>query len=133
MLAIDRRPHAGGQPRHLIDVSTVAIASRAGHAGSERTGVRPLAVALQRSVAVILAHPASIVAQVARHFISLSGFDHHDGIRPQRIRSSLRLLSWSSIVSMVVVGQTLKRARVFTAGWPSVSRYNATICSQVSW
>jgi hypothetical protein len=36
-------------------------------------------------------------------FISFSGFDHHDGIR------------------IVVVGQTLKRARVFTAGWKSVS------------
>jgi hypothetical protein len=47
-------------------------------------------------------------------FISLSGFDHHDGIRPQRIRSTRRLPSWSSIVSIVVVGQTLKRARVFT-------------------
>ena len=33
---------------------------------------------------------------------------------------------------MVVVGQTLKRARVFTAGWSSVSRYSATISSQVS-
>ena len=42
-------------------------------------------------------------------FISLSGFDHHDGMRPHLIRSSRRLPSWSSIVSIVVVGQTLNR------------------------
>jgi hypothetical protein len=54
-------------------------------------------------------------------FISLSGFDHHEGMRPHRIRTSSRLSSGATIVSMVVVGQTLKRERVFSAGWSRVS------------
>jgi hypothetical protein len=40
-------------------------------------------------------------------FSSLSGFDHHDGIKPQRIGTSVRLPSVETIVSIVVVGQTL--------------------------
>jgi hypothetical protein len=40
-------------------------------------------------------------------FNSLSGFDHQDGIRPQRIGTSVRLPSTPTIVSMVSVGQTL--------------------------
>jgi hypothetical protein len=40
-------------------------------------------------------------------FNSLSGFDHHDGTRPQRMWASLRLPSRSTIVSIVVVGQIL--------------------------
>ena len=40
-------------------------------------------------------------------FNSLTGFDHHDGTRPQRIGTSCRLPSDLTIVSMVVVGQTL--------------------------
>lgn len=63
---------------------------------------------------------------------SLSGFDHYDGTRPQRIGTSHRLPSWAMIVSMVVVGHTLKRGWVFCAGWYNVSRYNATISSHVS-
>jgi hypothetical protein len=56
----------------------------------------------------------------------------HDGMRPHRIRSSRRLPSWSSIVSIVVVGQTLKRGWKLCGAGPSVSRYNAIISSQVS-
>jgi hypothetical protein len=37
-----------------------------------------------------------------------------------------------ALVARELVGQTLKRARVFNAGWSSVSRYNATISSHVS-
>jgi hypothetical protein len=40
-------------------------------------------------------------------FNSLRSFDHHDGTRPQRIGTSVRLPSLATIVSMVVVGQTL--------------------------
>jgi hypothetical protein len=68
-------------------------------------------------------------------FNSLSGFDHHEGISPHRIRSSRRLPSWSSIVSIVVVGQTLKRARVFI-GWHARTcrQYSSVsaICHQVA-
>src|ERR1700733_8218200 len=45
-------------------------------------------------------------------FNSLRGFDHHDGTKPQRIGTSLRLRSLSVIVSIVVVGQTLYLARL---------------------
>ena len=38
---------------------------------------------------------------------SLSDLGHHDGTKPQRIRSSLRVPAWPTIVSIVVVGQTL--------------------------
>ena len=38
---------------------------------------------------------------------SLRGFDHHDGIKPQRIGTSLRSPALATIVSTVVVGQTL--------------------------
>ena len=63
---------------------------------------------------------------------SLRGFDHHDGIKPQRIGTSLRSPALATIVSMVVVGQTLKRACVLWAGWSNVSWYSLTISSQVS-
>jgi hypothetical protein len=65
---IDHHPHAGWQPRHLGDVSPCAIATRAGHPRTERASVRSFAIALQRPVAVILAHPAS-VARIERREI----------------------------------------------------------------
>jgi hypothetical protein len=36
------------------------------------------------------------------------------------------------LVACELVGQTSWRARVFTGGWSSVSRYSATISSQIS-
>jgi hypothetical protein len=40
-------------------------------------------------------------------FNSFSGFDHQNGTKPQRIGTSSRLPSRATIVSIVVVGQTL--------------------------
>src|SRR5579864_1574514 len=71
LTAIGARPqfyaHAQRPSRHHLDVPTVAIAARTRHAGTERTGVSALAVALQRPVAVIFTHPTGIVAEVAGH------------------------------------------------------------------
>src|SRR5580704_16351142 len=63
---------------------------------------------------------------------SLMDLDHQPGMRPQRARINSRLPSSATIASMVVVGQTLKRGRKLCCAGPSVSRYSATISSQVS-
>ena len=67
VLVIGHHPHVGRQPRHLGNVSTVAIAAGAGHPRTERASIRPIAITLQGPVAVILADPACIVAQIAGH------------------------------------------------------------------
>ena len=59
--------YVGRQPRHQVDMPTVAAAARAGHSGAERAGVSALAVNLQGPVGVILTHPARVVAKIARH------------------------------------------------------------------
>jgi hypothetical protein len=69
----DHHPHARRQSGHLIDMPAIGIAARAGNAGSERAGVRAIAITLQGAVAVVLADPGSIIAKWAHHILG----DHH--------------------------------------------------------
>jgi hypothetical protein len=63
--------YVGRQPRHQVDMPTVAAAARAGHSGAERAGVSALAVTFQGPVGVILTHPTRVVTKIARHVSGL--------------------------------------------------------------
>jgi hypothetical protein len=54
-----------GKLGRIIDpASGIALAR---HAGAAITGIRPLAVAAPRPIGMVLAHPARVVANQARH------------------------------------------------------------------
>jgi hypothetical protein len=74
----------------------------------------------------------SVRALNVASFSSLIGLLHQSGTKPHRARINSSLPSGAMIVSIVVVGQTLKRGSKLCGAGPSVSRYSLTTCSHVS-